>query len=243
VTSPAGRPNRSRTTAEVWSVSCITGAAGASACSGATASAGASARGVDLSPAGADLARAKQSVRRSSAVMRSSTAVRPPAIRSASSPNSKHTGERRDAKSGATKPRPHPQTDASDCAGTWKRSDQHFRWSRGCFVGLAGLEPAPSSLSAIKRLPLCNPAFLQVARIRNKRSNALFERAAEGRSRLAREVRPQGSRHSHSHAVLALKVALNCTKPLPDQPIQHPIPRPAPPLLNLLTIRQQTHSP
>jgi hypothetical protein len=110
-------------------------------------------------------------------------------------------------------------------------------------VGLAGLEPAPSSLSAIEGSPLCNPAFLQVARIRNRRSNALFERAAEGRSRLAREVRPQGSRHSHSHAVLALKVPLTCTKPLPDQPIQHPIPRPAPPLLNLLTIRQQTHSP
>src|SRR5215212_6244182 len=29
-------------------------------------------------------------------------------------------------------------------------------------VGLAGLEPAASSLSAITRLPLCNPAFLQV---------------------------------------------------------------------------------
>jgi hypothetical protein len=122
-------------------------------------------------------------------------------------------------------------------------SDMHFGWSEAILVGLGGLEPPTSSLSAIMGLPLCNPAFLQVARIRNRRSNALFERAAEGRSRLAREVRPQGSRHSHSHAVLALRVPLTCTKPLPDQPIQHPIPRPAPPLLNLLIIRQQTHSP
>ena len=118
-----------------------------------------------------------------------------------------------------------------------------FPLVRGRTVGLGGLEPPTSSLSAIMGLPLCNPAFLQVARIRNMRSNALFEGAAERRSRLAREVRPQGSRHSHSHAVLALKVPLTCTKPLPDQPIQHPIPRSAPPLLNLLTIRQQTHSP
>jgi hypothetical protein len=29
-------------------------------------------------------------------------------------------------------------------------------------VGLGGLEPPASSLSAIKRLPLCNPALLQV---------------------------------------------------------------------------------
>src|SRR4029450_5858440 len=105
------------------------------------------------------------------------------------------------------------------------------------------LEPPTSSLSAIGGLPLCNPAFLQVVRIRNRRSNALFERAAEGRSRLAREVRSQGSRHSHSHPVLALKVPLTCTTPLPDQPTQPLIPRPAPPLLTLLTIRQQTHSP
>jgi hypothetical protein len=40
-------------------------------------------------------------------------------------------------------------------------------------VGLAGLEPAPSSLSAITRLPLCNPAFLQVMRDRKGRSNVL----------------------------------------------------------------------
>jgi hypothetical protein len=40
-------------------------------------------------------------------------------------------------------------------------------------VGLAGLEPAPSSLSAITRLPLCNAAFLQVMRDRQGRSNAL----------------------------------------------------------------------
>ena len=39
-------------------------------------------------------------------------------------------------------------------------------------VGLAGLEPAASSLSAIGGLPLCNPAFLQVKRVRKGRSNA-----------------------------------------------------------------------
>jgi hypothetical protein len=31
-------------------------------------------------------------------------------------------------------------------------------------------------LSAITRLPLCNPAFLQVVRDRQGRSNALFKR-------------------------------------------------------------------
>jgi hypothetical protein len=36
------------------------------------------------------------------------------------------------------------------------------RW----LVGLPGLEPGTSSLSAITRLPLCNPAFLQVTRDR-----------------------------------------------------------------------------
>jgi len=128
-------------------------------------------------------------------------------------------------------------------AGRSLRRERAFLLVRGRMVGLGGVEPPTSSLSAIGGSPLCNPAFWQVVRIRNRRSNALFERAAEGRSRLAREVRPQGSRHSHSHPVLALKVPLTCTKPLPDQPIQHPIPRPGPPLLNLLTIRQQTHSP
>jgi hypothetical protein len=40
-------------------------------------------------------------------------------------------------------------------------------------VGLPGLEPGTSSLSAIEGSPLCNPAFLQVARDRQGRSNAL----------------------------------------------------------------------
>jgi hypothetical protein len=39
-------------------------------------------------------------------------------------------------------------------------------------VGLAGLEPAASSLSAIKGSPLCGPAFPQVAADRQRRSNA-----------------------------------------------------------------------
>jgi hypothetical protein len=46
----------------------------------------------------------------------------------------------------------------------------------GRMVGLGGLEPPTSSLSAIGGSPLCNPAFLQVVRDRQGRSNALFER-------------------------------------------------------------------
>jgi hypothetical protein len=41
-------------------------------------------------------------------------------------------------------------------------------------VGLAGLEPAASSLSAIGGSPLCNPAFSQVTRDRRGSSNALL---------------------------------------------------------------------
>ena len=41
-------------------------------------------------------------------------------------------------------------------------------------VGLGGLEPPTSSLSAIPRLPPCNPAFSQVARDRQGRSNAFL---------------------------------------------------------------------
>jgi hypothetical protein len=47
----------------------------------------------------------------------------------------------------------------------------------GLVVGLPGLEPGTSSLSAITRLPLCNPAFLQVVRDRQGRSNALLQPA------------------------------------------------------------------
>jgi hypothetical protein len=41
-------------------------------------------------------------------------------------------------------------------------------------VGLGGLEPPTSSLSAIEGSPLCNPAFSQVAADRQGRSNALL---------------------------------------------------------------------
>jgi hypothetical protein len=39
-------------------------------------------------------------------------------------------------------------------------------------VGLGGLEPPPSSLSAIEGSPLCGPAFSQVTADRQGRSNA-----------------------------------------------------------------------
>jgi hypothetical protein len=51
-------------------------------------------------------------------------------------------------------------------------------WAVTCgagVVGLPGLEPGTSSLSAITRLPLCNPAFLQVVLDRRGRSNALSD--------------------------------------------------------------------
>jgi hypothetical protein len=41
-------------------------------------------------------------------------------------------------------------------------------------VGLAGLEPAPSSLSAIEGSPLCGPAFSEVAPNRQGQSNAFL---------------------------------------------------------------------
>ena len=44
----------------------------------------------------------------------------------------------------------------------------------GVVVGLPGLEPGTSSLSAIERLPLCNPAFSQVVRDCRGSSNALL---------------------------------------------------------------------
>jgi hypothetical protein len=44
----------------------------------------------------------------------------------------------------------------------------------GHVVGLGGLEPPPSSLSAIGGLPLCNPAFSQVVRDRRGSSNAFL---------------------------------------------------------------------
>jgi hypothetical protein len=43
-----------------------------------------------------------------------------------------------------------PKQDASNEVGISRRSDQHFRWSGASIVGLAGLEPAASSLSGIE---------------------------------------------------------------------------------------------
>jgi hypothetical protein len=50
-----------------------------------------------------------------------------------------------------------------------QRSDLR-RW----LVGLPGLEPGTSSLSAIEGLPLCNPTFSQVVRDRRGSSNAFL---------------------------------------------------------------------
>jgi hypothetical protein len=62
--------------------------------------------------------------------------------------------------------------EASDCQ---RRGTERpvFPLVTGWFVGLAGLEPGTSSLSAIGGLPLCNPAFLQVVRDRQGPSDAL----------------------------------------------------------------------
>jgi hypothetical protein len=70
----------------------------------------------------------------------------------------------------------------------------------GAGCGLAGLEPAASSLSAITRSPLCNPAFSQVACDRRGRSNALLHlRLTSARTRrddhwqgMPTSSRPQG---------------------------------------------------
>src|SRR4029453_8947078 len=61
-----------------------------------------------------------------------------------------------------------------------ERADRRaFRQVNPGVVGLAGLEPAASSLSAIGGLPLCNPAFLQVAADRQGRSNAVLATSFE----------------------------------------------------------------
>ena len=44
-----------------------------------------------------------------------------------------------------------------------KRNDQRFRWALANLVGLAGLEPAASSLSGMDGRALCYPASSQVA--------------------------------------------------------------------------------
>ena len=74
------------------------------------------------------------------------------------------------------------------------------------FVGLAGLEPAASSLSGIEGSALCGPAFPQVARERQGRRNAFLAtsfqavqasqtvlRASCGNSRIVEEVRRRAS--------------------------------------------------
>jgi hypothetical protein len=106
-------------------------------------------------------------------------------------------------------------------------------------VGLGGLEPPPSSLSAITRLPLCNPAFLQVARDRKRRSNALFERGQRRAVEAVFQSSRRGSHHSRCHGVLAPKMTLTCTASPSAQPTPHPIPRPAPPPLKLPTVHRQ----
>jgi hypothetical protein len=79
----------------------------------------------------------------------------------------------------------------SDTAMLWRRSGATANngYQRRAFpqlnvgvVGLAGLEPAASSLSAIEGPPLCKPAFSQVAADRQGRSNAFYAEAARSAS-------------------------------------------------------------
>jgi hypothetical protein len=69
---------------------------------------------------------------------------------------------------GATWTRCGPRARRASPARRLRRLDLR-RW----VVGLPGLEPGTSSLSAIEGSPLCNPAFSQVAHDRQGRSNAL----------------------------------------------------------------------
>ena len=59
----------------------------------------------------------------------------------------------------------------------WRREAERpaFALVKVGLVGLAGLEPAASSLSAIEGSALCGPAFSQVAGDRQGRSNAFFD--------------------------------------------------------------------
>jgi hypothetical protein len=81
-----------------------------------------------------------------------------------------------------------------------------------------------SHLSAITRLPLCKPAFLQVVRDRKGSSNALSERVREGRSLRASKSSRGSSRCSHRYSPLDKKMLLTCTDPQPAQPTPHPNP-------------------
>jgi hypothetical protein len=107
-------------------------------------------------------------------------------------------------------------------------------------VGLGGLEPPTSSLSAIEGSPLCNPAFLQVVRDRQGRSNALFERVAEGRLWSARRFSRRGSRPSRSQTVLTLKMSPDLHRTTFSLAHAAPIPHLHYLRLNLLIVRQQT---
>jgi hypothetical protein len=81
-----------------------------------------------------------------------------------------------------------------------------FPLVRGRTVGLGGLEPPTSSLSAITRSPPCNPAFSQVARDRKGRSNALSESVREERLGPARKSGRRARARFHRHTALALKM-------------------------------------
>jgi hypothetical protein len=107
----------------------------------------------------ADLARAKQSVGRSSAVMRSSTAVRPRPSeeRAARTANTQVRGVT--PRAAQTKPGPHPRTDASDWAGTWKRSDQRFRWSQAISWAWLDLNQRPHPYQQSRAYRYADPRF------------------------------------------------------------------------------------
>jgi hypothetical protein len=104
-------------------------------------------------------------------------------------------------------------------------------------------------LSAITRLPLCNPAFSQLARDRQGRSNALFERVSEGAVEVGSKSSRGSSPHSHRHSLLTKNMPLTCTDPPLAQPTPHANPtssitsaQPAcRPLTNALAITDASH--
>jgi hypothetical protein len=114
-------------------------------------------------------------------VMRSMTAVRlstPPRQGASSQRKSWSDGWHRLAERGS----PWASSVTGRIRARWMSDEEQLASAlvRGHFVGLGGVEPPTSSLSAITRSPLCNPAFLQVVGDRKRQSNALFERLSEG---------------------------------------------------------------